>query len=37
MKNAQMGQPREGSADADAFFITHLSGASKHLSALGLP
>jgi hypothetical protein len=37
MKNAQTSQPREGSADADAFFIAHLTGASKHLSALGLP
>jgi hypothetical protein len=37
MKNAQTGQPREGSADADAFFIAPLTGASKHHSAVGLP
>jgi hypothetical protein len=37
MRNAQTGQPREGGADADAFFIAHLTGTSKHLSALGLP
>jgi hypothetical protein len=27
MKNAQTGQPREGSADGDAFFNAHLTEA----------